>query len=83
MSKRNIRFKQSFLMNKVIFFTVLILSISIIPAFGQEIIGQKIAVQVSIDNSFAFKLPIDSDIEIKNSYVINDKNSNRLIINVF
>ena len=35
-------------MNKVIFFTVLILSISIIPAFGQEIIGQKIT--LSTDN---------------------------------
>ena len=36
-------------MNKVIFFTVLILSISIIPAFGQEIIGQKIT--FSTDNT--------------------------------
>jgi len=35
-------------MNKVIFFTVLILSISIVPAFGQEIIGQKIT--LSTDN---------------------------------
>jgi len=49
MSKRNIRFQQSFLMNKVIFFTVLILSISIIPAFGQEIIGQRIT--LSTDNT--------------------------------
>ena len=36
-------------MNKVIFFTVLILSISIVPAFGQEIIGQKIT--LSTDNT--------------------------------
>jgi len=36
-------------MNKVIFFTVLILSISIIPAFGQEIIGQRIT--LSTDNT--------------------------------
>ena len=34
---------------------------------GTEIVGQKIAVQVTIDNSFAFKLPIDSDIEITQS----------------
>ena len=36
-------------MNKVIFFTVLILSISIVPAFGQEIIGQRIT--LSTDNT--------------------------------
>ncbi len=36
-------------MNKVIFFTVLILSISIVPAFGQEISGQKIT--LSTDNT--------------------------------
>ena len=36
-------------MNKVIFFTILILSISIIPAFGQEFIGQKIT--FSTDNT--------------------------------
>ena len=36
-------------MNKVIFFTVLILSISIVPAFGQEISGQQIT--LSTDNT--------------------------------
>ena len=30
-----------------------------------KIIGQKIAVELSIDNSFAFKIPIDSKIEVK------------------
>ncbi len=40
---------------------------------GTEIIGQKIAVQVTIDNSFAFKLPIDSDIEITQSDLMGGK----------
>ena len=40
---------------------------------GTEIIGQKIAVQVTIDNSFAFKLPIDSDIEITQSDLMGSK----------
>ena len=30
-----------------------------------RIIGQKIAVELSIDNSFAFSIPIDSKIEVK------------------
>ena len=40
---------------------------------GTEIVGQKIAVQVTIDNSFAFKLPIDSDIEITQSDLMGGK----------
>ena len=40
---------------------------------GTEIIGQKIAVQVTIDNSFAFKIPIDSDIEITQSDLMGGK----------
>ena len=40
---------------------------------GTEIICQKIAVQVTIDNSFAFKLPIDSDIEITQSDLMGGK----------
>ena len=38
-----------------------------------EIIGQKIAVEVTIDNSFAFKLPSDSDIEISQSDLMGSK----------
>jgi len=40
---------------------------------GTEIIGQKITVQLTIDNDFAFKLPIDSDIEITQSDLMGSK----------
>ena len=40
---------------------------------GTEIIGQKIAVQLTIDNSFSFKIPIDSDIEITQSDLMGSK----------
>ena len=40
---------------------------------GTEIIGQKIAVQLTIDNSFTFKIPIDSDIEITQSDIMGSK----------
>ena len=38
-----------------------------------RIIGQKIAVKVSIDNSFAFSIPIDSKIEVKSEGLIGSK----------
>ena len=38
-----------------------------------RIIGQKIAVELSIDNSFAFSIPIDSKIEIKSEGLIGSK----------
>ena len=38
-----------------------------------RIIGQKIAVDLSIDNSFAFSIPIDSKIEVKSEGLIGSK----------
>ncbi len=38
-----------------------------------KIIGQKIAVEVSIDNSFAFRIPIDSKIEVKSEGIMGEK----------
>ena len=38
-----------------------------------RIIGQKIAVKLSIDNSFAFSIPIDSKIEVKSEGLIGSK----------
>jgi len=40
---------------------------------GTRIIGQKIAAELTIDNAFAFKLPIDSDIEITQSDLMGGK----------
>ena len=40
---------------------------------GTEIIGQKIAAQLTIDNNFSFKIPIDSDIEITQSDIMGSK----------
>ena len=40
---------------------------------GTKIIGQKIAVELTIDNSFAFKIPIDSEIEITQSDLMGGK----------
>lgn len=40
---------------------------------GTEIIGQKIATQLTLDNSFSFKIPIDSDIEITQSDIMGSK----------
>ena len=40
---------------------------------GTKIIGQKIAAEVTIDNSFAFKIPIDSEIEITQSDIMGSK----------
>ena len=40
---------------------------------GTRIIGQKIAAELTIDNTFAFKLPIDSDIEITQSDLMGGK----------
>ena len=40
---------------------------------GTEIIGQKIAVQLTIDNDFVFKIPIDSDIEINQTDLMGAK----------
>jgi phospholipid/cholesterol/gamma-HCH transport system substrate-binding protein len=40
---------------------------------GTRIIGQKIAAELTIDNDFAFKLPIDSDIEITQSDLMGGK----------
>ena len=40
---------------------------------GTEIIGQKIAVNLRIDNSFSFKIPIDSEIEITQSDIMGSK----------
>ena len=38
-----------------------------------HIMGQKIAVELSIDNSFAFSIPIDSKIEVKSEGLIGSK----------
>ena len=38
-----------------------------------RIIGQKIAVELSIDNSFAFSIPVDSKIEVKSEGLIGSK----------
>ena len=38
-----------------------------------KIIGQKIAVELAIDNSFAFKIPIDSKIEVKSEGLMGSK----------
>jgi len=38
-----------------------------------RIIGQKIAVELSIDNSFSFRIPIDSKIEVKSEGLIGSK----------
>ena len=40
---------------------------------GTRIIGQKIAAELTIDNSFAFKIPIDSEIEITQSDLMGSK----------
>ncbi|MFQ6610049.1 MAG: MlaD family protein [Fidelibacterota bacterium] len=38
-----------------------------------KIMGQKIAVEVSIDNAFAFRIPIDSKIEVKSEGIMGEK----------
>jgi len=38
-----------------------------------KIIGQKIAVELSIDNLFAFKIPVDSKIEVKSEGLMGSK----------
>ena len=40
---------------------------------GTKIIGQKIAAELTINNSFAFKIPIDSEIEITQSDIMGSK----------
>ena len=40
---------------------------------GTRIIGDKIAVEVTIDNTFAFKIPIDSKIEITQTDIMGSK----------
>ena len=40
---------------------------------GTRIIGQKIAAELTIDNSFAFKIPIDSEIEITQNDIMGGK----------
>jgi len=35
-----------------------------------RIMGQKIAVELSIDNSFAFSIPVDSKIEVKSAFIL-------------
>ena len=40
---------------------------------GTEILGQKIAVELTIENDFAFKIPIDSEIEITQSDLMGSK----------
>ena len=40
---------------------------------GTKIIGEKIAVELTIDNSFAFKIPIDSKIEITQTDIMGSK----------
>ncbi len=40
---------------------------------GTEIIGQNIAVKLTVDNSYSFKIPIDSDIEITQSDLMGSK----------
>ena len=38
-----------------------------------RIMGQKIAVELSIDNSFVFSIPVDSKIEVKSEGLIGSK----------
>ena len=40
---------------------------------NSRIIGQKIAVELSIDNSFSFSIPVDSKIEVKSEGLIGSK----------
>jgi len=40
---------------------------------GTRIIGEKIAVELTIDNNFAFKIPIDSKIEITQTDIMGSK----------
>tara|TARA_Y100001970_G_scaffold72400_1_gene91880 strand:+ start:563 stop:1474 length:912 start_codon:yes stop_codon:yes gene_type:complete len=40
---------------------------------GTKIIGEKIAVELTIDNTFAFKIPIDSKIEITQTDIMGSK----------
>ena len=40
---------------------------------GTRIIGEKIAVELTIDNTFAFKIPIDSKIEITQTDIMGSK----------
>ena len=40
---------------------------------GTKIIGEKIAAELTINNSFAFKIPIDSEIEITQSDIMGSK----------
>ena len=40
---------------------------------GTRIIGQKIAAELTIDNTFAFKIPIDSEIEITQNDIMGGK----------
>ena len=40
---------------------------------GTRIVGQKIAVELTIDNTFAFRIPIDSEIEITQSDIMGGK----------
>ena len=40
---------------------------------GTKIIGEKIAVELTIDNNFAFKIPIDSKIEITQTDIMGSK----------
>ena len=40
---------------------------------GTKIIGEKIAVELTIDNDFAFKIPIDSKIEITQTDIMGSK----------
>jgi len=38
-----------------------------------KIIGQKIAIEMTIDNEFAFSIPIDSEIEVKSEGLLGEK----------
>jgi phospholipid/cholesterol/gamma-HCH transport system substrate-binding protein len=38
-----------------------------------KIIGQKIAVELSIDNAFALRIPVDSKIEVRNESLLGEK----------
>ena len=40
---------------------------------GTKIIGQKIAVELTIDNSFSFRIPIDSELEITQNDLMGSK----------
>tara|TARA_B110000438_G_C15709303_1_gene604578 strand:+ start:10 stop:921 length:912 start_codon:yes stop_codon:yes gene_type:complete len=40
---------------------------------GTKIVGQNIAIELTIDNSFAFKIPIDSEFEITQSDLMGSK----------